>query len=309
MKIIVLLGTFNGEKYLKAQLDSLVKQTCLPAKIIIRDDGSSDNTHSILSHYCQKFNFIDWLKDEAGHVGVKNNYAILFNYAIKYNANFILISDQDDVWLPRKIENTLTKIKKMNQGQPALVFSDAKIADEHLNIIHPSFTQFQKLSNIQPLALKKLLLYSPALGCTMMFNQALLELIVHTQTIDLNPDKCLLVLAALKGSIDYLPEPTLLYRQHGSNVTGALHGIKRKLWTLENKNYLQTRYQTAIDQARSLSRAFSLEKKETYVVNHFTALFTASYPVRILNYFRFCLTPPHWKRKVGLLLSLFFKYK
>lgn len=309
MQIMVIMSCYNGGKYLQEQLDSLLQQSCPCTRIIIRDDASTDNTTCILNEYSTKYSIIDWVQDELGHLGVVQSYAILFKYAVSYQADYFLIADQDDFWLPYKIEKSLAKIQMLAPHKPALVFSDVNIVDEQLVLIHPSFTVFQHLQHQHIITLKKLLFYSPALGCTMLFNQALLKLTLNSTMKNLNPDKWLLTLAAIYGNITYLPEPTLLYRQHSANVTGAMQGIQRKILTCENVSYLQKRYQAAVNQAREILRTMPLDENHKKLIQQFIAMFTQSYRLRIINYLRFCTTPPHWKRKLDLLFSLFFKYQ
>ena len=310
MKIIVTLSAYNGSQYIAAQLDSILSQTTPPHLIIIRDDGSSDSTKVVLAHYAMQYPCIRLVKDNLGNVGIQRSGSILLKAVLAENPDYILYADQDDVWLPTKIEKLLAAILVISHdNMPALVFSDAAVVDENLALLHPSLRDLQKLDMPQTHLLKALLLYCPALGCTMMFNRALLALMVDIPYANIIPDKWTLFFAAILGRVAFLPEVTILHRQHSNNVTGALHGIKRKTLTLKNVRFLRERYQTALDQACILRTSVpGLPEREKLIIDQFIALFVGRYPERMLHYCRFCLAPPHWKRKLGLFMSLLFRY-
>jgi hypothetical protein len=124
----------------------------------------------------------------------------------------------------------------------------------------------------------------------------------------LNHDKWALILACITGKIIYLSEPTVKYRQHSTNTVGAMLGIKRKTWSLDNFNFLKQRYQTALNQAQDISKIPFLSNDGKKVLVQFKKLFTGKYFHRFKCYFNFIAAPPNWKRKCGLATSLFFKF-
>ncbi len=308
-KVIIIMSTYNGERFIKQQLESLLNQT-YPSDIIIRDDGSSDNTVDILHDYAKHHSCIYLYKDKLGHKGLRESYFILLKEAMHYSPEFICYADQDDVWLHDKTEKLIHKLLITETKKPALVFSDVEVVDEALNLIHPSLSELQQLNNNSDITLKKLLFYCPALGCTIMLNKPLFELINSMPGYgqSLNHDKWALVLACIAGKIIYLPESTVKYRQHSANTVGAMLGIKRKTWSFKNINFLKLRYQTALYQAQDISKIPFLSSKEKRLLAQFTKLFAGKYIHRLRYYFNFISTPPNWKRKFGLASSLLFKF-
>lgn len=222
-KINILLATYNGEKYLNEQLDSLFSQTFQDFKIIIRDDQSTDNTLEIIKEYQVLYqNRIELLEDNLGNLKSSKSFMKLLEYS---KAEYLMFCDQDDIWLPTKIEVSFNRLKELEQKDntitPLLVFTDLKVVDEKLNTMHESFWKYQKLIPEISKYWKKLLAQNVVTGCTMIINKQAkdvcfpfeLEMMIHDQWISVN--------VAKHGKIDYINEQTILYRQHGNNVAGA----------------------------------------------------------------------------------------
>ena len=167
-KIIILLSTYNGAKYLKNQIDSLLSQSYDDFRIIARDDGSSDESSQILKSY-DKIEIVD----SQQNLGAKGSFAELLEYAVKHtDGEFFMFCDQDDVWKNDKIEKTLAKMQEMQYEYgdiPLLIHSDVIVVDEGLEVMAGSFWKFQ---NINPKrdVLPHLLLQNVVTGCTMMIN-------------------------------------------------------------------------------------------------------------------------------------------
>lgn len=241
MKITILLSSYNGEKYLKEQLDSLFAQTYKNFQIIVRDDGSTDKTKYILNEYEKNYpNKVQIIEDSIGNLGSSKSFMKLLEYSS--DCEYVMFCDQDDVWLPEKIEMSINKIKELevesNKNIPLLVFTDLTVVDEKLNIINKSYWNYQKLIPSITNDWKKLLSQNVITGCTIIMNKKAkevclpftLEMMIHDQWIGVNVSKY--------GKIGYLNEQTILYRQHGNNVEGAHnYGIKyvlNKLMKLQN---------------------------------------------------------------------------
>ena len=241
LKISILLSTYNGEKYLKEQLDSLFLQTYNDFNILIRDDGSTNKTKYILNEYEKNYpNKVQIIEDGIGNLGSSKSFMKLLEYSS--DCEYVMFCDQDDVWLPEKIEMSINKIKELevesNKNIPLLVFTDLTVVDEKLNIINKSYWNYQKLIPSITNDWKKLLSQNVITGCTIIMNKKAkevclpftLEMMIHDQWIGVNVSKY--------GKIGYLNEQTILYRQHGNNVEGAHnYGIKyvlNKLMKLQN---------------------------------------------------------------------------
>lgn len=130
-KIDILMATYNGEKYLKEQIESILNQTYKNIRLIISDDSSRDSTREILKQY-EKDNRVEVHLQEVNQGYVKN-----FEYLLKQvKSDIYMLSDQDDVWLPEKVEKTY---KKMKEEDSILVFGDLEVVNENLETIHQSF--------------------------------------------------------------------------------------------------------------------------------------------------------------------------
>jgi glycosyltransferase involved in cell wall biosynthesis len=221
--IDILLTTYNGEKYLNEQFDSLLNQTVQNFKIIIRDDGCTDRTIDIIKEYKIKYpKQIELIEDNLGNLRSSKSFMKLLEYS---TAEYIMFCDQDDIWLPNKIEVSFNKILELerNDGKDIslLVFTDLTVVDEKLSIAQESFWKYQKLNPKISKNWKKLLAQNVITGCTIIMNKRAkevslpfkLEIMIHDQWIGVN--------VAKYGKINYLEEQTILYRQHGSNVAGA----------------------------------------------------------------------------------------
>lgn len=220
--VTVLLATYNGEKYLEEQLNSLIEQTYTDFRIVIRDDGSSDNTNEIISRYSSVFPdkiivcpYTEPTRSAAGN---------FFKLIEMYDDNYIMLCDQDDRWLPDKIEKTLSAMQtaeeKYGADTPILVHTDLFVADEKLRVTANSFIKYQGLSSDNT-SLNRLLMQNSVTGCTTMFNRALKEKLFILPKVTAMHDWWLALIASAFGEIEFLNEPTILYRQHGNNEVGA----------------------------------------------------------------------------------------
>ena len=133
-KVIICMSTYNGEKYVKEQIESLLNQTYKNLEIYVRDDGSKDNTINILEEY-EKNNKIHFIK--GNNVGVVKSFYECLKEAYD-NAEYFAYCDQDDKWHEDKIKRAISKLKKENQEQPLLYFSEFNYCDENLNFVNKS---------------------------------------------------------------------------------------------------------------------------------------------------------------------------
>ena len=115
LSLAILMATYNGEEFIREQINSILNQTYKNWKLIIHDDGSTDNTVDIIKEYTKKYpNKIILIEDNIKCNGAKENFSHLIKIAYKnFNFDYILFSDQDDIWLPNKIEVSLSKIQEM----------------------------------------------------------------------------------------------------------------------------------------------------------------------------------------------------
>lgn len=228
--IDILMATYNGEKYIGEQLDSILNQTYQDFRILIRDDGSTDNTLSIIKRYIESFpTKLSLIIDDKICRSAAKNFFQLVKYA---ESEFVMFSDQDDVWLPDKIEIMLKCICKDEfKNTPVCGFTNYSLIDGNSNDI-----LYNREILKSQYELKKLLSNNCALGCTMLLNDKLIDLLKKwTYTERTMHDWAAMLIAACCGKIIYLPERTICYRQHNNNVLGKKTLIRYVLTRLSLK--------------------------------------------------------------------------
>ena len=221
----VLLATYNGAAYLAPQLDSLLAQTHGAFRLLVSDDGSSDDTWAILRRYESAFGGrMVLLPQGAPSGGVARNFERLMRASAADGvAAWVAFCDQDDVWLPEKLARQLAAMRTLEAqagtGAPCLVHSDLTVVDQDLQVLGPSFAAYQRIppADIRPLTL---LSVNQVTGCATLINRALLHLALPLPAEVVMHDWWLALLSG-SGARQFLPEALMLYRQHGRNQIGA----------------------------------------------------------------------------------------
>lgn len=221
----VLLATYNGARYIEAQLASLAAQTYPNIRILVSDDGSSDATVSIVQAFARRMTvgWIQWVSNPHPGRGVVRNFEALMAASAKDGrARWIAFCDQDDVWLPHKIERLVQAMAELECDDsilPCLVHSDLRVVDESLRTIAASFIRQQSI-NVSSITLPTLLGVNHVTGCATMVNQALLNLALPLpRRVVMHDWWCALL--SCHGRRHFLTDPLVLYRQHGGNQVGA----------------------------------------------------------------------------------------
>lgn len=217
--IDIIMPTYNGEKFLKEQLDSILNQTYKNIRIIISDDCSKDSTPEILKQYKEKDNRVEVYCQEK-NIGVVKNIEFLLK---KVNNPFYMLSDQDDYWLPEKVEKSLKSLKEKNAD---LIFGDLEVVNETLDTIEPSFNEFMLLERKIKRYLnsyKENYLYNCVTGCTILAKKETIQYIlpIPTQSKYLIHDHWIGIMVGIHGTLAYMPEKYIKYRQHGNNQIGT----------------------------------------------------------------------------------------
>lgn len=213
MKITVLLSSYNGEKYIEEQLDSLLNQTIDGVTILVRDDGSKDSTKEILAHYAEQGK-LGWYSGE--NLGcAKSFWHLLCNCE---ESDYYAFCDQDDMWDKDKLEIAVNMLKKEDNNIPLIYFSDVRVTDSKLNIIS------EHMVERMPLTYPYSLIKNIAPGCTYVFNNRARELLVKYDCdkygIDIHDWTAYKIIACF-GKVIFDEKTHISYRQHGNNEIGA----------------------------------------------------------------------------------------
>ena len=217
-KIDILMATYNGEKYIREQLNSILGQTYSNFNLIISDDSSTDDTINILSEYENKDKRIKVFKQEK-NLGVISNFEFLLN---QVKNEFFMFSDQDDIWEKDKIEKSINKLKDEDSD---LVYTDLKVVDENLNEISTSYWKLKgfekkvyKHNNFESLYLNNYIT-----GCTILCKSSWIRDILPLPKLSkyVIHDYWLALIVSMKGKISYITDTTINYRQHKENSIGS----------------------------------------------------------------------------------------
>ena len=219
--IDVLLATYNGARYLRPQIESILNQEKVSFRILVRDDGSVDETPAIIEHYRRSRPDRIVRVSGSDHLGAVGNFACLLHEA---KAPYAALSDQDDVWAPHKLRTLLGAMQALESrhgaGTPLLVHSDLTVVDEALRERHSSFWRY---SGFDPrdTNLPRLLIKNTITGCASLLNRALIDLALPMPKAALVHDYWLALVACAAGRLGVVDEPLMAYRQHARNAIGA----------------------------------------------------------------------------------------
>lgn len=214
MKLQILLSTYNGEKYICTQLDSIIAQDVEEKELLIRDDGSNDHTVSIIKAYTKLYSWITLYEGE--NIGVQKSFFDLINHA-DIDADYFAFADQDDQWFPEKTKHAIEKLEKFSNEKPSLYCSDKVIVDEELNPVNITVHCI-----VNKITFANALVQNICTGCTTVINREMLFLL--RQYVPKNAvmhDWWSYLLAAAYGNVYYDSNAYIRYRQHGNNVLGA----------------------------------------------------------------------------------------
>ncbi len=220
--IAILMATYNGEKFIKEQIDSILQQTNSDWCLFINDDGSFDKTISIIKEFQDRYpSKIYLLEFQSKGLGATRNFMTLLE---NVESKYYMFSDQDDVWLPTKIQRSLAEMNsaaKHSKLMPIIIHTDLTVVDASLNIVASSFYKYRNVNPEKYISFNYLGIANAVTGCTMLFNDEAkqitlksgVELHWHDWTIAVNVSKF--------GKIQYLNESTIYYRQHQNNTIGG----------------------------------------------------------------------------------------
>ncbi|MFI3730995.1 glycosyltransferase family 2 protein [Vagococcus fluvialis] len=295
--VAILMSTYNGEKFISEQIESIIAQSFVDWNLYIRDDGSLDETVNIIKKYERENENIFFINSEQdGNIGVISSFLFLLD---SVQSDFYMFADQDDVWLKDKIK----KVYKLHEysTEPLLVYSNLKLVDSNLNSLGNNMIEANKLS--KKIELRNLLTQNSVTGCTMFFNNSLKTELQKTSDFKdaLMHDWWIALIAQTRGKIIFLDEPTILYRQHENNVVGSKSSISRIF-----KGYGLKEMTSAVLKTKEQAKAFyhvyknDISSKDEILIKNYLELFE----VNIFKKMKILKNNKYYK--TGNIRNLFF---
>jgi glycosyltransferase involved in cell wall biosynthesis len=275
--ISILLASYNGEKYIEEQIRSILDQTVQEFILYINDDHSTDKTFDIAQKYAKSFpGKIIVSQSEKNSGDAKYNF---MNMMIERKDDYVMLCDQDDVWLPNKIELTLDRMNQLEKQHgkqtPILVHTDLRVVDENLHTVSESF-QLMMNANFSRRELKHELIQNTLTGCTVMYNRSMSNLISVEPPYMVMHDWWLMLVASAFGIVDYIDRPTILYRQHEKNSIGAkdVRALFYKANKLLNYKDIKKAIKETYWQAHSLLTVYSqqLQPEQRQLLANYSAI-------------------------------------
>lgn len=285
MKVIVLMATYEGERYICQQMDSILGQTLKELKLMVSDDGSKDKTREILKEYRNQYPDRIVLKHRVQEEDYQNKEQVsgaamnFFWLLAQASGDYILFSDQDDVWKREKAEKLLKHMKKLEKrlgkDYPILVHSDMEVTDEDLNMTAPSFFDYQHC-NPKRTSFAEVLVENPVTGGGAMINKALADLLLKVPEACCMHDWWMALTDSCFGTISCIREPLYQYRQHENNVlgakaTGSLEDIKQRA---RRQAQVEENYRKMFAQAAAFGKMYheQMSTEQKNILRSFLAL-------------------------------------
>lgn len=295
--IEVLLATYNGARFLQQQIDSVLAQSYPDVCITARDDSSTDGTADLLDRaITANPDRVRRLPTDGATGNAKSNFLRLMTAS---TAPYVALCDQDDVWLPQKLEQCMDAMLVLERQHgpsiPLLVFTDLTIVDRDLQVLHPSFWEHQHIQAGRIGMLPNLLAQNVVTGCTTLLNRALVERCLQMPSTVFMHDGWIALNACIFGKAAALHTPTVLYRQHDNNVVGAVQHARPKLIPSWRQHSQRRKYWER-----------SERQAEALLEVHGTDLPPAQYAT-LQAYVRCERSPNRWARVVTWLRGRFFQ--
>lgn len=253
-KVLILMSTYNGEKYIKEQIDSIENQDYLSLSLLVRDDGSTDATLSILKEYEKKFENITVIQGE--NIGVWKSFFELCKMA-DGQADYYALADQDDYWFPDKISAAIEYMKRGEKEKGLLYAGNKTLVDKELQLINSeidySYECIPSFGNA--------LVENICTGCTCVLNQELLKIICrHIPSYVIMHDWWIYLIASALGKVIYDKKSYILYRQHEKNTHGIM--VDRKSLFLHRIKQLKKRRGEVYEQIAVFQKTIPLSAEQ-----------------------------------------------
>ena len=256
--ITIIMAVYNGQEYIREQLESLKDQTYTEWRLVIRDDHSSDKTAEIVKKFSDEVEQeVIFKVNEKPSGSAKNNFALLINDAKE--SDYVMFCDQDDIWKKDKIEITFNKMKQAEERYgrdfPLLVHGDVEVIDENGNINADSMFEMSHINADSKLP--QILIQNHVTGCTMMCNKKLIVGISEYTSSEyiIMHDYLAALYASVFGKIEVIKKPLLSYRQHSGNSVGAKNN-NNPMYLLKRLANGRKSYKEAMETSRNQVKFF-----------------------------------------------------
>lgn len=222
--VTVLLASYNGSAYIEQQLDSVLASENVTVNVVVRDDGSTDDTVAKAKSFGERVTVIQRteLEPDYGHLA---NFSALCEHAKAHtDSEYYAFCDQDDLWFTEKLATLVDEIKKIEDAgkKPALVHSDLRVVDDDLKPLSESYWRYQGLPDPGQHRIDKLMFQNVVTGCACLFNRALLDAATPVPKHAVVHDYWFALVAEAIGEVRFIDIPLLAYRQHGANSIGSV---------------------------------------------------------------------------------------
>ena len=295
--IIILMSTYNGAHYLNEQLLSIYSQKNVHLDLLVRDDGSKDETLSILQNEQNKGKLNYYT---GGNLGPANSFLDLLFSAPQHK--YYAFSDQDDVWLDDKLDSAIKQIEKYDDV-PALYFCQTQLVDKNLNkmenvTIHPYLSYGESL------------VYQFVGGCTMVFNDALRKIIVnyHPDFLMMHDTWIYSIALAVNAKIVFDPEAHILYRQHGHNAVGQtkskMYEWKKRIHRLMDNKHIRSRIAKELEKGFLQQMSDENQKLTVWAANYRNDI-QSKYHLLFSSKYKCANTTTFILSKLSIFLNLF----
>lgn len=311
--VSVLLASYNGEKYIRDQLESILSQTLSDLSIVISDDLSTDGTPAIIREYEERYpDRVRSLKNSEKSGSAQNNFFRLMRSVSDMpdvSGEYVMLCDQDDIWLPDKAEVTLGEMKRLEaeygKSVPLLVHGDLSVTDKEGRILHDSMAEYQKIA-VHDNRFSHYLVENNITGNTVMINQALLALMDHIPEECAMHDWWLGLLASCFGRIAYIDRPLVLYRQHGDNQVGSKSGKEQYAERILNQDGVRENYGKMFVQAQQFLKLYGngMPQEKREILEHFIGLSGKSRVGKIYTIWKYKLMKSTPMRTLGQMFSV-----
>jgi len=257
--IDILMATYNGERFVGEQIESILRQSDPDWTLTVRDDCSTDGTVAVVRDIAARHpdRIAVQLRGESSGSAARSFLEMLR----ASHAPYVMLSDHDDVWLDDKIAVTVAKMRELERrfgaGTPLLVHTDLTVTDAGLRVTSRSMMDAQQLDGSES-RLARLVTQNTVTGCTVMVNRPLADLVREPFDGIAMHDWWLAVIASAFGAIGFIDTPTVLYRQHGDNAVGAKpsRGLSYKLNRLLDREGITGGFTASFAQAAAFLEHF-----------------------------------------------------